>query len=449
MRKECLGSVTALLAGAGLGLAQPAPEPPVLASPAPHVRASTKSHCLPAELPPLTEPAGAVHSDPGLFPLPCAGLCETPEGYRQELPPYSQPEPRAAASKAECQDERCHVWVSGEPLLWWVRPGRTPPLLTTGGADGSLNYGMQVGGRLAAGIMNAANDLGLEATGFLLGRTTTHSGAVSGPDGAPALGRPVNDALLRQSALVAVSTPGALAGALAVASSTQLWGAEANVVSSACGSDHFGIDLVGGLRYLTLEEGLALSQSGTVLAGGAATFGGVAQPPQASFVATDSFRTRNEFVGGQLGSQVEMRWGRLYTHVLGKVAVGNVHQVVDVRGDTTAAGGTGPATLPGGVLALGSNSGRQTHDEFGVLPELNLNVGYEIRPGLRLYAGYTCLYLNDVTRPGDQINTTINPAQVPISPQYGSLGGPAQPTPLFNHSDFWTQGINVGLALRY
>jgi hypothetical protein len=101
------------------------------------------------------------------------------------------------------------------------------------------------------------------------------------------------------------------------------------------------------------------------------------------------------------------------------------------------------------VLALGTNGGRQSHDEFGVVPEVNFNVGYQLRPCLRLYAGYTFLYLSDVARPGDQVNTTINTALVPSSPQFGTPGGSAQPGPLFNRTDYWAQGVNIGLALRY
>src|SRR5262249_8990526 len=140
-------------------------------------------------------------------------------------------------------------------------------------------------------------------------------------------------------------------------------------------------------------------------------------------------RTRNQFVGGQLGSQVEVRWGKAYTNLLGKVAVGNMHQTADV----TPAPGATPTNA----------GGRQTHDEVGVVPELNLNVGYQLRAGLRFYAGYTFLYLNDVTRPGDQLNTTSSPSPGPA----GLLSGTAQPP--VNRTDFWAQGVNFGLALRY
>jgi putative beta barrel porin BBP7 len=309
----------------------------------------------------------------------------------------------------ECDRPHCHVWASAEPLLWWVREGRTPTLVT-GASDGPLDYELLVGGRVAAGFVNAADNLGIEAGGFWLERGT--------------------------AAPIPASTPGALAGTLTATSSSQLWGTETNVVGNAYGCDGLAIDLLGGLRYVGLDEALSILQTGNSLSGAG------------SFAATDSFRTRNQFFGGQLGSQVEMRFGRLYTNLLGKVAVGNVHQVVDVSGFTMS-GPSGSTTVPGGVLALGTNSGRQSHDEFGVVPEVNFNVGYQLRPNIRLYAGYTFLYLNDVARPGDQGNTTINTALVPASPQFGTPGSSGQPGQPFNRTDYWAQGVNIGLALRY
>jgi hypothetical protein len=430
MKKECLGSLAALLAGAGLSLAQPAPAPAVLASPAPNVRTTGTSAALPPDLPPTPD----TPASPGVFPFPGTGIYDAPGGAG-DLPPYVESTPQQPGQKG-CDRPRCHVWASAEPLLWWVRPGRTPALVAVAG-DGPLDYGMLVGGRVAAGIVNAAADLAIEGGFLWLERGSTHFTAGSGPDGSPALGRPVFDALLQQPRLVPVSVPGVLVGSLTATSSSQLWGAETNVVGSAFGGDCLAIDLLGGLRYVGLDEGLSVTQTGTSLAGAG------------SFAATDSFRTRNQFYGGQLGSQVEVRLGRLYTNLLGKVAVGNVHQVVDVGGATAVSGPGGSATLPGGVLALGTNAGRQTNDVFGVVPEVNLNVGYQLRPGVRLYAGYTFLYLNDVARPGDQVNTTVNTALVPASPTFGTPGGAAQPSPLFNRTDYWAQGVNVGLALRY
>jgi hypothetical protein len=396
MSKEWVGALAALVAGAGFGLAQPAPQAPVLAEPAPYDRVSRTIASLPADLPPVTDPASPQAANPGLFPLSVTGLIATPPGCPEDLPACCDPAPRVAAgggNEKRGDEIRYHLWAAVDPLLWWVRPGHTLPLI---GADGSLNYGTQAGCRLTAGLENGRDDLGVEGSGFFLGR----------------------------------------AGAEAAPSSTQLWGAEANMIGSTYGTQRVGIDLLGGLRYLTLEEDLAIGLAAGLPAA-------AADVPPTTILFSDSTRTRNQFFGGQLGSQVEVRWGRLTTNLLGKVAVGNMHQVTDVRTEALLAVASTPAAPAGGFVTLASPGGRQAHDEFGVVPELNLNVGYQLRPGLRFYAGYTFLYLNDVTRPGDQISTTVSQSAVPAA----LLSGAAQPP--VNHTDFWAQGVNFGLALRY
>ena len=70
---------------------------------------------------------------------------------------------------------------------------------------------------------------------------------------------------------------------------------------------------------------------------------------------------------------------------------------------------------------------------------------------MSVFVGYTFLYTNNVLRPGNQINRTINTSQDTAYTEdpAAKLQGPAQPTFKFNSSDFWAQGINVGLAFRF
>ena len=86
--------------------------------------------------------------------------------------------------------------------------------------------------------------------------------------------------------------------------------------------------------------------------------------------------------------------------------------------------------------------------QFGVIPELNLNVGYRIRQNILLRVGYTVLYWNDVVRPGDVVTRSVNPGLVPTLQSFGT--GPAnQPRAQINTTDFWMQGMNVGLEFRF
>jgi len=135
---------------------------------------------------------------------------------------------------------------------------------------------------------------------------------------------------------------------------------------------------------------------------------------------------------------------------LGKIALGDSHETVSINGSTqqTPPGGT-TTSVPGGLLALSSNIGRYTKDEFAAVPELGINFGYQINPLVRAYVGYSFIYLSDVARPGDQINRSVNPALVPTSTTYGTASTPAAPGFTFQRTEFWAQGVNFGLEVRY
>ena len=50
-------------------------------------------------------------------------------------------------------------------------------------------------------------------------------------------------------------------------------------------------------------------------------------------------------------------------------------------------------------------------------------------------------------RPGNQIDRNLNLTQGALG--NGALTGVALPAPLFNRSDFWAQGINLGFEFRF
>jgi hypothetical protein len=64
--------------------------------------------------------------------------------------------------------------------------------------------------------------------------------------------------------------------------------------------------------------------------------------------------------------------------------------------------------------------------------------------------GYNFLYVSSVIRPGDQVDRVLDITQIPNFPVPGvqptALG---RPTVLFKETDFWAQGINLGLEIRY
>src|SRR5262249_37938630 len=203
------------------------------------------------------------------------------------LPPAPPPAPPPASARKEkdCEPARCHIWASGETLLWWVRDGSTPTLLTAapvsgggipgpgspvfgGGSD--LDYGMLVGARASAGLSNAAGNLGAEVSGLYLGRGSADFAAGSRPSGSPAPARPVPGALPTQPGAAPVSFPGQGGGAFAVNSSSQLWGGEGNAVGNVFSGQRVGLDLLAGFRYVDLDETLTIHEASALLGAGAA-----------------------------------------------------------------------------------------------------------------------------------------------------------------------------------
>lgn len=79
------------------------------------------------------------------------------------------------------------------------------------------------------------------------------------------------------------------------------------------------------------------------------------------------------------------------------------------------------------------------------MPELGITLGYDFTCRLRATFGYTFLYWSKVARPGEQIDTELNPSQFPP----GTLVGAPHPQFVFHTSDFWAQGLNFGLEYRF
>lgn len=110
-----------------------------------------------------------------------------------------------------------------------------------------------------------------------------------------------------------------------------------------------------------------------------------------------------------------------------------------------------PQTFAGGYFALPSNIGRHKHTSFAIMPDVNLNVGYQVTESVLVKVGYTFLYVNKVVRAGKQINRNINPTQSSLYEFTATptLVGPATPKASFKTDSFWAQGLNVGIEYKF
>jgi hypothetical protein len=207
----------------------------------------------------------------------------------------------------------------------------------------------------------------------------------------------------------------------------------------ACGAD-YRLDILGGYRYVQLTDQVVISEQLAAADPNANT------PVGTGFNVFDSFYSKNTFNGGQIGLAGEIRRGRFFGSARTLVAFGGVHKEVEIFGSTTiAVPGQIPQQFLGGLLAQPTNIGKYTSDEFAVLPEATVSIGYNVTDGIRAYVGYTFLYLSNTSRAGNQIDPVVNSTQ--LAP--GTLVGTPRPIFVRQDSDFWAQGINFGLEIRF
>ncbi len=363
-------------------------------------------------------------------------------------------------------------WVSAEYLLWWTKGSSLPPLVTTGpanpaqvpppgalGANGTLvlfggdsrDNGPFSGGRFTVGgWLDQCHTFGLEASYFFLtSRSNDFTASSSGAPGSAVLTRPFFDVSTGTANSELISFPGVAAGTVSVQSTSQLQGAQINALCNLCCSCYdacnpyaFGyrVDLVGGLQYVELRDGLTVVENTQVLPS-SPVFSGE------DIRAFDQINTRNQFYGGQIGVQAEIWQNRWFANVTGLIALGDTHQTVDINGSTTFTPPLAGFGGRGNMLALPSNIGNYSRDVFSAIPEVNFNLGYELSNHVRVFVGYSLLYWSNVVRPGDVIDLHVNSTRSP-----GSLlppSGPAAPQFAFRNGEFWAQGINLGVQARW
>lgn len=376
-------------------------------------------------------------------------------------------------------------WVQLDYLNWWNHGMRVPPLVTTSpidttqaragvlGQDGTtilLGHnefldGPRSGGRIRFGTwIDTCRIFGVEGEYFGLGDDSLSSISSSAANGTPILARPFfninprNDATdlpdppAREDSEL-VSFPNVLAGSVRVDMVTSFLGGGArarfNLSCNGCPAgpcnpfpDYSRIDLLLGYRFLRLREGIVIREDLTALDGAGP------QLADQRFQIFDSFATRNEFHGGEIGAVWEVRRCNWSLETLGRIAMGNNHQTVTIRGQTqTTNPNGGVSTATGGLLAQRTNIGEHTRDVFAVVPELGVNLGWFITPRLRATVGYSFIYFGRVVRPGDHIDTDVNPDLLP--PEASPFTGSLRPRFAFRDSDFWAHGWNVGMDYRW
>ena len=383
------------------------------------------------------------------------GNAASPESTGEENFPLGDLSDKALThGDVKAEAETFGFWVSAEYLLWWIKNGQVPPLVTAGGNGVIGSPGTRVllddlnfvddfrqGGRFALGYRFESNPpVSIEASYFFLSDAQEDARFSSS---GPVLGRPYIDVATGKPAATLISSPGIAAGSVTIAARTSLWGAEANLSAGVVSSDRFHLAVIGGFRSLSLEDDIRIDEQFSV-ARSVPRFGGNRVELQ------DEFNADNRFYGGQLGLEAGVRFRMLTIDFRGKIGLGQMQQAVSVNGATNVLMPNGSTTVfEGGLLALRSNIGHHDRDELAFIPEAGLNVGVQLTRYLKVYAGYSFLWVSTVAFPGEQMDPVVNVTQFPILSGNGPLVGPGRPAFDFAGTDFLAHGLNFGVQLGF
>ena len=366
----------------------------------------------------------------------------------------------ATATPASAQEpglDGARFSATAEALLWWLKDSpAAPPLLSTGqlgDSDYSVVFGgrpydtaPQPGARFSVGY-RLTPDWKVEGIGFFLPTTSiTRTVRSSGAAGSARLVAPAFFVDESREGRLTIASPGEFSGDARESLTSSMHGAELNVTRRILAGDRWRLDALAGFRYLRLHERLTFAANSVAL-----DIPDVFQPK-------DVFETTNRFYGVQAGVTGEYVRGAWFAQGAAKVALGAMRESLDITGtlvtnDFNDFGA--PQTFAGGIFAQPSNIGRHDRDRVAVVPEVGLKVGYRLTSWASVFVGYTFLYASAVVRPGPQIDRNINRTQAmtfqaPQTPPPSlTLEGPALPAARFRESEFWAQGLNVGVSVTY
>ena len=364
------------------------------------------------------------------------------------------------------------LWLAPELLLWSTSGNSLPALVTSSPAGTSAAQAgvigqpgttilsgndwapgtFRPGGRITVGYwLDPTQHDGIDAQYFQLADATS-TGTFTNQGGAVLLGRPYVDATTGQQAAVLLpppntlpADPALLSRAITATQDTSWQGFDLLYRRSlSCDLLHRRW-LVGGYRFLQLNDNLSVIDQSTVSTGAVGGF------PSTSILATDLFSARTQFHGGELGLIEKWWYERWGFQLLGKMALGGSFYDTDIGGLTTttvtpSAGGTPSATsTAGSVFSQPTNIGNYGSSSFAAVGELGATVDWAIWSQCRLSVGYTFLWWSQVARAAAQVDPTVNATQFPP----GTLSGPAAPAYHLRTTDFWGQGLNLGFEYQF
>ena len=169
--------------------------------------------------------------------------------------------------------------------------------------------------------------------------------------------------------------------------------------------------------------------------------------PKSSTISTP----HNDFNGAELGLNTELRRGRWSLNILTKMAFGTNHQTTNINGTTAFTDLNGvlpPSNFPVGIYAGPTNSGTYHARHFRRDSAIGLGTrlsSHQLHAGLfRLQP--LVLGQRDAGRQTRSIRTSIREIGPSAQDAANALPSPQYPN---RSSNFWAQGINLGLEVRF
>ncbi len=392
------------------------------------------------------------------------------------------------------------IWIEGEYLLWTIKKEPLPtPLVSQGslsdpivGALGQSGTKIKLGNKqtdmgwmhgiqVSAGSwLNPSQQIGLKVSYFLLPTTTEEKSlCTSGEIGSPSYAVPIYDVtgLWGLNGVPGESIyllPGPLEdmpgfhGDFNLKLSSQFQGAQLNGIYQLDKWHLFQLNAMAGFRWLQLKERLKFQVSTHTVPNFPFGF---------SFADTkDSFKTENDFYGGQIGIGAGYTSRHFAMNAVLQVGLGAMLEDIHICGFSKTSNGnlfyqtknTAKETLKGGIFAQKTNIGTYHRQVFAAVIDSNVQASIKISHYLELSTGYSFLWVSALARPGKQIDRKINPTLTALAkasretvgtmlaPTPFGMPGPAQPAqgrkrPHFSlkDSDFWAQGLTVGATVRF
>jgi hypothetical protein len=376
----------------------------------------------------------------------------------------------------DCNQQKgccCPGWFGAEYLRWRLEGSgdRLPPLVTASPSNvplssaarlddpstvilsghESVNDDWRNGYRFYGGFwFDCCKTCGIGADYFDLGNDDYNF--VSPQDSSIIVGRPFFNTELGQDDAQLVSVPNELDGTAAVRSSDDFKGAGLTFNKSlwrccnpCCPDLNEGLTMLGGYRFYKYDTNVSVTEDLTVLPGTTSPL-----VPGTTFFVQDSFRTENEFHGGELGLQGYKQRCWWWIDGMAKVAMGVNRRTVRINGTTIVDVPNGGTSInEGGLLTSEvTNIGRFDDSSFSVIPQFRLGLGAKITKCCSVRAGYNLIVWSDVVRAASVLppGLEVDPRNLP---PVQSGGGGEPEFPGFRESTLIAHGLDASVMFQW